>query len=132
MGVLNITSRAYTTVMRSHTGRILSLSIDPWRRHIATVSEDHTIRVWDADTMQQVTVRSAALASYHCYTLLVYGYLSLFSAIVIKNDVCGCVPLDPFLIHVHVMQLCRTQFTFDGNSALLYVEFEHKQEVLDT
>ena len=30
------------------------MSIDPIRRHLATVAEDHTIRVWDVDTMQQV------------------------------------------------------------------------------
>ena len=54
IGILDVSSRGYTTVMRSHTARILAMSIDPIRRHLATVAEDHTIRVWDVDTMQQV------------------------------------------------------------------------------
>ena len=54
LGVLDVATRGYTTIMRTHTQRILSLSLDPLRRHLATVSEDHTIRVWDLDTMQQV------------------------------------------------------------------------------
>ena len=61
LGILNIDTRAYTTVMRSHINRILSLSLDPSRRQVATVSEDHTIRVWDLDTMQQVRARAHAL-----------------------------------------------------------------------
>ena len=56
LGILDITTNGYTTVMRSHTSRILGLSLDPIRRHLATVSEDHTIRIWDLDTMQQVSI----------------------------------------------------------------------------
>lgn len=41
--------------MRSHTGRILWAAIDTQRRHLATVSEDHTIRIWDLETLQQVS-----------------------------------------------------------------------------
>jgi len=54
VGILDIATRNYTTVMRSHIGRILSASVDPGRRHIATVSDDRTIRIWDFDTLQQV------------------------------------------------------------------------------
>lgn len=54
LGILDISSRGYTTVMRSHTGRISSVAIDPYRKHLATVSEDHTIRVWDSESLQQV------------------------------------------------------------------------------
>lgn len=55
VGVLDISTRNYTTVMRSHTSRILSAAIDKQHRHIATASEDHTIRIWDLDTLQQVS-----------------------------------------------------------------------------
>ncbi|KAL8597433.1 hypothetical protein ACOMHN_050931 [Nucella lapillus] len=54
LGLLDVSSRDYTTVMRSHTGRVLSLAVDPYRKHMATVSQDHTIRVWDAETLQQL------------------------------------------------------------------------------
>lgn len=54
MGILDIATRNYTTVMRSHSGRILSAAVDPQLRHVATVSDDRTIRIWDFDTLQQV------------------------------------------------------------------------------
>ena len=56
LGTLDISTRAYTTMMRSHTASIRSVAVDPYRKHIATVSEDHTIRVWDSETLQQVTI----------------------------------------------------------------------------
>lgn len=54
LGILDISSRGYTTVMRSHTSRIQSMALDPLRRQLATVSDDHTIRIWELDTMQQL------------------------------------------------------------------------------
>ncbi|XP_070579992.1 WD repeat-containing protein 90-like isoform X2 [Ptychodera flava] len=54
IGVLDISTRQYTTVMRSHTDSIASVSVDPLRRHVATVSMDHTIRIWDLDNLQQL------------------------------------------------------------------------------
>ncbi|KAK7508050.1 hypothetical protein BaRGS_00001015, partial [Batillaria attramentaria] len=54
LGILDVSSRDYTTIMRSHTGRVLSAAIDPYRKHMATVSQDHSIRVWDAETLQQL------------------------------------------------------------------------------
>lgn len=56
LGILDISSRGYTTVMRSHTSRIQSMALDPLRRQLATVSDDHTIRIWELDTMQQVMI----------------------------------------------------------------------------
>ncbi|XP_051789984.1 WD repeat-containing protein 90 isoform X2 [Erpetoichthys calabaricus] len=54
LGYLDVSSRKYTTLMRSHVDTILAFSIDGIRRHIATVSLDNTIRVWDLDSMQQL------------------------------------------------------------------------------
>ncbi|XP_072416196.1 WD repeat-containing protein 90 isoform X2 [Chiloscyllium punctatum] len=54
LGYLDIPSRGYTTLMRSHTNKILAFSVDGIRRHLVTVSEDCTIRVWDLDSMQQM------------------------------------------------------------------------------
>ena len=58
LGILDVATRGYTTLMRSHTGRVLTLSVDPIRRQLVTASEDHTIRIWDMDTMQQVLLRT--------------------------------------------------------------------------
>jgi len=41
-------------LMRSHTDTVLHMSQDVFRRHMATVSADHTIRVWSQDTGEQV------------------------------------------------------------------------------
>lgn len=58
LGYLDISTRNYTTVMRSHTGRVLCMSVDPVRRQMATVSQDHTIRLWDLDSLQQVSKKA--------------------------------------------------------------------------
>lgn len=54
-GVLDVSSRKYTTLMRSHVSSVLAVALDPLRRQMATVSDDHTIRIWDLDTLQQVS-----------------------------------------------------------------------------
>jgi len=63
VGILDVSTRNYTTVMRSHVGRILSASVDLQRRHIATVSNDCTIRIWDFDTLQQVLTAGSLLTT---------------------------------------------------------------------
>ncbi|KAK7112108.1 WD repeat-containing protein 90-like isoform X2 [Littorina saxatilis] len=69
LGVLDVATRDYTTIMRSHTKRILSIALDPCRKHIATVSSDQTIRVWDAETLQQLYDFSAP---QECPTTICY------------------------------------------------------------
>ena len=54
IGILDISTRSYKTLMRSHTEQILSCSFDPSRRCLATVSDDETIRIWDLDTLCQL------------------------------------------------------------------------------
>ena len=66
LGILDISTRNYTTLMRSHTQRVLAMSLDPVRRQLATVSEDHTIRIWDLDTSRQVLY--TADLNFRCYT----------------------------------------------------------------
>ncbi|XP_052451971.1 WD repeat-containing protein 90 isoform X2 [Carassius gibelio] len=54
LGYLDVSSRGYRTLMRSHTASVLGFSVDCVRRRITTVSRDSTVRVWDMDTMQQL------------------------------------------------------------------------------
>ncbi|XP_031416845.1 WD repeat-containing protein 90 isoform X2 [Clupea harengus] len=54
VGYLDVASRGYSTVMRSHTHTVLGFSIDGIRRRITTASRDGTVRVWDMDSMQQL------------------------------------------------------------------------------
>lgn len=55
LGYLDVSSRGYRTLMRSHTASVLGFSVDGVRRRVTTVSRDSTVRVWDMDTMQQVS-----------------------------------------------------------------------------
>uniref|UniRef100_A0A8C1YTD6 WD repeat domain 90 n=1 Tax=Cyprinus carpio TaxID=7962 RepID=A0A8C1YTD6_CYPCA len=54
LGYLDVSSRGYRTLMRSHTASVLGFSVDCVRRRVTTVSRDSTVRVWDMDTMQQL------------------------------------------------------------------------------
>lgn len=52
--MLDISTRTYKTLIRSHIDQILGCSFDPSRRCLVTVSDDDTIRVWDLDTLCQL------------------------------------------------------------------------------
>ncbi|XP_073504675.1 WD repeat-containing protein 90 isoform X2 [Phyllobates terribilis] len=52
VGVLDVPSRGYQTLMRSHTDALLAFSTS--HGQIATVSGDRTIRIWDAASLQQL------------------------------------------------------------------------------
>ncbi|XP_071478368.1 WD repeat-containing protein 90-like [Diadema antillarum] len=54
VGVLDVSTRKYTTLMRSHVANVVAMALDPLRRQMATASNDHTIRIWDLDTLQQL------------------------------------------------------------------------------
>ncbi|KAM3917263.1 WD repeat-containing protein 90 [Leptodactylus fuscus] len=54
LGVLDVPSRGYQTLMRSHTDSLLSFSTHPSDPQLATVSSDNTIRIWDLVTLQQL------------------------------------------------------------------------------
>ncbi|XP_013926589.1 PREDICTED: WD repeat-containing protein 90-like [Thamnophis sirtalis] len=54
VGCLDIQSRNYSTVMRSHMGTVLAFSVDSSQKQLATVSEDNTIRIWNVESMQQL------------------------------------------------------------------------------
>ncbi|KAF7708050.1 hypothetical protein HF521_017107 [Silurus meridionalis] len=54
LGYLDVRSRAYRTLMRSHTDSVLGFSVDASRRRVTTASRDGTVRIWDADSSQQM------------------------------------------------------------------------------
>ena len=75
LGVLDVASHAYQTILRSHTDAVLALAVDPdpTRQEFASVSADGTIRVWSITNFEQLyefkafgeTARS--LAYHPCY-----------------------------------------------------------------
>ncbi|NXX82299.1 WDR90 protein, partial [Urocolius indicus] len=60
LGCLDIASWGYSTLMRSHGDSVLAFSIQGLWKHMATVSQDNTIRVWDLSSMQQLYDFTAA------------------------------------------------------------------------
>ncbi|XP_058250376.1 WD repeat-containing protein 90 isoform X2 [Hemibagrus wyckioides] len=54
LGYLDVSSRGYRTLMRSHTDAVLGFSVDRTRRQITTASRDGTVRIWDMDSAQQL------------------------------------------------------------------------------
>lgn len=54
LGFLDILSREYSVLVRSHAAPVLALATESSRGQLATVSQDHTVRIWDLATLQQV------------------------------------------------------------------------------
>ncbi|KAK0151285.1 WD repeat-containing protein 90 [Merluccius polli] len=69
LGYLNVSSRGYNTLMRSHTSRVLAFSCDGVRRHLATASADGSVRIWHMDSLQQlydfVSEDSPCMVAFH-------------------------------------------------------------------
>ncbi|XP_007453739.1 PREDICTED: WD repeat-containing protein 90 [Lipotes vexillifer] len=54
LGFLDILSREYSVLVRSHAAPVLALATECSRGQLATVSQDHTVRIWDLATLQQL------------------------------------------------------------------------------
>lgn len=54
LGFLDVPSREYAVLARSHMAPVLALSTAQNRGQMATVSLDHTVRIWDLTTLQQL------------------------------------------------------------------------------
>lgn len=54
LGLLDVTQFSYSTILRSHNGRVLgAVARDPYAEEYVTYGEDRTIRVWDSLSSQQ-------------------------------------------------------------------------------
>ena len=98
IGVMDVSTRSYTTVMRSHTDVINCMTLDATRRHLATVSDDHSIRVWDFDTMQQVCVLAQSNVHADAQFIPPYQILTFCDN---KLNKCRSIMLFPNHIGVH-------------------------------
>ncbi|KAM8837306.1 WD repeat-containing protein 90 isoform 1-T1 [Spinachia spinachia] len=54
LGFLDVSSRGYNTLMRSHTDTVLGFCVDGIRRHLTTASSDGTVRIWNMDSLHQL------------------------------------------------------------------------------
>ncbi|XP_060030083.1 WD repeat-containing protein 90 [Erinaceus europaeus] len=54
LGFLDVLSREYHVLVRSHTAPVLGFAMDGSQGQLATVSQDGTVRIWDLQTQQQL------------------------------------------------------------------------------
>jgi len=54
VGVMDVPSHGYRTVVRSHESIVLALAMDPHNREFTTTAADGTIRTWDLDSYDQL------------------------------------------------------------------------------
>lgn len=54
VGLLDIATHKYSTVLRSHTESVNALAVDGSGKHLVTASSDSTIRIWNLATHQQL------------------------------------------------------------------------------
>uniref|UniRef100_A0A7N5ZRL7 WD repeat-containing protein 90 n=1 Tax=Anabas testudineus TaxID=64144 RepID=A0A7N5ZRL7_ANATE len=81
LGFLDVSSRGYNTLMRSHTDTVLGFSVDGIRRHLTTASSDGTVRIWNMDSLHQlydfVSEDSPCSVAFHpCEQIFSCGFSS--------------------------------------------------------
>jgi WD40 repeat protein len=84
IGVLDLSSTAYQTRIRSHLDCIYSVAFDPHRDEFATVSKDGTIRIWGLHTLEQIyeffSPKEAVLCVDYCPRTTEYRLACGFSS----------------------------------------------------
>jgi WD repeat-containing protein 90 len=69
VGVMDVATHGYRTVVRSHESIVLALAMDPHNREFTTTASDGTIRIWDLDSYDQLY---EFLAPGECAKCVVY------------------------------------------------------------
>jgi len=77
LGILDKSNQRYRTLLRSHTDQILGMDFHLLKKNVITVSKDRTIRLWDAETSDQVYEFSSPVDQP--LTVAAHPYLPLFS-----------------------------------------------------
>ncbi|XP_006873982.1 PREDICTED: WD repeat-containing protein 90 [Chrysochloris asiatica] len=54
LGFLDVVSREYSVLVRSHAASVLACATAPGRRQLATVARDNSVCIWDLETLQQL------------------------------------------------------------------------------
>ena len=63
VGSLDITSHKYTTMLRSHSDAVNAVALSSTGEQLVTGSSDGTIRVWNAETYQQLCALATVCGS---------------------------------------------------------------------
>lgn len=65
VGLLDIATHKYSTVLRSHTDSVNGLAVDGTGKHLVTASSDGTIRIWNVVTHQQLCALPSVVAQVY-------------------------------------------------------------------
>ncbi|KAL5257469.1 hypothetical protein ACHWQZ_G012421 [Mnemiopsis leidyi] len=93
VGVLDATTKSYSTVLRSHSKKVTAVAVDPCQRQLASISHDSSLRVWNLDSLTQTyEVFSAGevptTLAYHPYKgSIVAGYSKGTVRVIENGDV---------------------------------------------
>eukprot|EP00817_Percolomonadidae_sp_ATCC50343_P003591 CAMPEP_0117420370 /NCGR_PEP_ID=MMETSP0758-20121206/1713_1 /TAXON_ID=63605 /ORGANISM="Percolomonas cosmopolitus, Strain AE-1 (ATCC 50343)" /LENGTH=715 /DNA_ID=CAMNT_0005201929 /DNA_START=804 /DNA_END=2948 /DNA_ORIENTATION=- len=115
IGLLNLTTQNYQTMIRSHTAPILNVALDPHHPEFASVSSDHTIRVWNLNNFEQLyqfdTVGECPLSiAYHPMN---YVFAVGFSSGIIRLfDIAATTVIEEF--RAHKQSVLDLHFAADG------------------
>jgi len=82
VGVMDVATHGYRTVVRSHESIVLALAMDPHNREFTTSASDGTIRIWDLDSYDQLY---EFLAPGECARCVVYHPRSYIMACGFEN-----------------------------------------------
>lgn len=82
LGFLDVSSRGYNTLMRSHTDTVLGFSVDGIRRHLTTASSDGTVRIWNMDSLHQVNQHHIKCLINDYYLFIIIRSYSLNSSLI--------------------------------------------------
>ena len=82
VGVMDVATHGYRTVVRSHESIVLALAMDPHNREFTTTASDGTIRIWDLDSYDQLY---EFLAPGECAKCVVYHPRSYVMACGFEN-----------------------------------------------
>jgi WD repeat-containing protein 90 len=115
LGMLELPTQRYTTLIRSHIGPVMALATDPVNREFATASSDHSVRIWDFDTCDQLYEfdSPSEVPTCLCYHPLHYMIVAGFSNGIIRVfDIATTSLIEEH--HCHRGQVNALAFSSDG------------------
>ena len=119
VGVMDVATHGYRTVVRSHESIVLALAMDPHNREFTTTASDGTIRIWDLDSYDQMY---EFLAPGECARCVVYHPSSYVMACGFENgavrvfDIASTSQLHEYRQH----QARVVSLTFSSDGAKLF------------
>lgn len=72
VGLLDIPTHKYATLLRSHTNTVHAVALDPHNARMCTAAADGSIRIWNTETFQQLL--EFVVPGECCYCAMYHPY----------------------------------------------------------